>query len=506
MNTEYQDVIIVGAGLSGIGAAYHIAKNCPNKSLAILESRESMGGTWDFFRYPGIRSDSDMFTLGYNFKPWRGADAIADGASILNYIKEAAYIKVAASKHSLADKIRYQHKVVSMIWCSKNAKWTLQLLVNGEPRTMSCNFLLSCTGYYNYDKGFTPNFKGKDDFNGQFFHPQQWPEDLDYTDKKIVVIGSGATAVTLVPELAKKSKHVTMLQRSPSYVATVPKQDKTAKKLRKILPEKWVYRIIRARKVTFTLLLYKYCRAFPQHARKFFTGMAKKQLGKDVDIKHFSPSYAPWDERLCAVPNGDLFKTLRSGQAQVVTDTIDSFTSNGIKLNSGKTLEADIIVSATGLDLKMMGGIDIKVDGQPFKIADSMVYRGVLVENLPNVGSIFGYTNASWTLKSDLTSEFVCRIINHMDKTHTQQCRAVNSDKRMGTTPFIDMNSGYIHRAANKMPKQGSKIPWRLYQNYLKDMFMLRLGRVNDGVLQFAKAHTQEEPVCAEANITQTSL
>jgi len=500
MNTEYQDIIIVGAGLSGIGAACHISKNCPNKSLAILESRESMGGTWDFFRYPGIRSDSDMFTLGYNFKPWRGDDAIADGPSILNYIKEAA------NEHSLEEKIRYQHKVTSMSWCSKSAKWTLQLMVDGEACTMSCSFLLSCTGYYNYDKGFTPNFKGKDDFKGQFIHPQQWPEDLDYSDKKIVVIGSGATSVTLVPELAKKSKHVTMLQRSPTYVATVPKQEKTAIKLRKILPEKWVYRIIRARKVTFTLMLYKFCRAFPGLSRKLFTTMAKKQLGKDFDLKHFSPSYAPWDERLCAVPDGDLFKTLRNGGAQIVTDTIDTITANGIKLNSGDVLEADIIVSATGLDLKMMGGIDIEVDGAPFIISDSMVYRGVLVENLPNVGLIFGYTNASWTLKSDLTSEFVCRIINHLDKTHTQQCRAVNSDKRIGTIPFIDMNSGYIHRAANKMPQQGNKIPWRLYQNYLKDMFMLRLGSVKDGVLKFEKAQTQLTPANSEGSSKQAAL
>ncbi len=481
MNCEYQDVIIIGAGLSGIGAACHISKACPQKSVAILEGRASMGGTWDLFRYPGIRSDSDMFTLGYNFKPWDDPQSIADGGSILKYIKETA------KEFNLEDKIRYQHKVMSIEWCSKSATWTLHLEVAGEQSKMKCNFLLGCTGYYNYEHGYTPNFKGKDDFQGDFIHPQKWPENLEYTDKKVVVIGSGATAVTLVPEMAKKAKSVTMLQRSPTYVGTVPKEERLAITLRKYLPEKWVYRITRGRNVLRTMLIYKYCKAFPNHARKTITGMAQKQLGKDFDMVHFTPKYNPWDERLCAVPNGDLFKSIRHGKAHVVTDTIDSFTKDGIKLNSDKVLDADIIVSATGLDIKVLGGIDIKVDGKPFKFSDSKVYRGVLIENLPNIGMVFGYTNASWTLKSDLISEFVARIINRMDKTGTQICTAVDKNDT-STIPFMDLQSGYIDRAQDQMPKQGANLPWRLYQNYFKDLVSLRMGRINDGVLQFEKA------------------
>ncbi len=486
MNCVYQDVIIIGAGLSGIGAAYHISKSCPEKSLAILESREQMGGTWDLFRYPGIRSDSDMFTLGYNFKPWKDKQSIADGGSILSYIKEAAL------ENNLAEKIRYQHKVTSIEWCSESATWTLQLEVAGEQTQMKCNFLLSCTGYYNYEKGFTPEFKGKENYQGQFIHPQHWPKDLDYTNKKVVVIGSGATAVTLVPEIAKKAKSVTMLQRSPTYVATVPKEEGLAILLRRFMPNKWVYRITRARNVARTMLIYKYCKAFPNRARKGLTGLARRQLGQDFDMKHFTPKYNPWDERLCAVPNGDLFKALRKGKAHVVTDTIDTFTSNGIKLKSNETLDADIVVSATGLDLKIMGGIEIKVDGEAFKFSDSMIYRGVLVENLPNLAMVFGYTNASWTLKSDLISEFVCRVINRMEKTGTNKCVPVDKNNT-SVIPFIDMNSGYVSRARDQMPLQGNKLPWRLYQNYFKDMLMLRMGRVNDGVLQFDKAASSIE-------------
>ncbi len=481
MNREYQDIIIIGAGLSGIGAAYHISKKCPGKSLAILESRKNMGGTWDLFKYPGIRSDSDMFTLGYNFKPWKDKQSIADGPSILNYIKEAA------KENALEDKIRYQHQVESIEWCSQTATWTLQLLIDGKPSSMTCNYLLSCTGYYNYDKGYTPEYKGKEDYQGQFIHPQQWPEDLDYRGKKIVVIGSGATAITLIPELAKTAGSVTMLQRSPTYVANVPKEEALAIKLRKYLPNKWVYRITRTRNVLRTMLQYKYCKAFPEKARAAITGFAKKQLGENVDIKHFTPKYNPWDERLCAAPGGDLFKVLRKGQAEIITDTIDTFTSTGIQLQSGDTLEADIVVSATGLDLKVMGGIAIKVDGQAFKISDSMVYRGILLDNLPNLGLVFGYTNASWTLKSDLISEYVCRVINHMDKTRTRKCTPLKK-KGVANTPFIDMNSGYLNRAQEQMPSQGNKVPWRLHQNYLWDMIMLRFSRVNDGVLKFERA------------------
>ncbi len=492
MKAEHQDIIIIGAGLSGIGAAYHFSKKCPNKSLAILEGRSSMGGTWDLFKYPGIRSDSDMYTLGYNFKPWNDPQSIADGPSILKYIKEAA------QEYSLEDKIRYNHQVKSISWCSKTSVWTVSLEVDGQVQALSCNFLLSCTGYYNYEKGYTPEFKGKDDFKGHFIHPQNWDETLEYKDKNVVVIGSGATAITLVPELAKQAASVTMLQRSPTYVANVPKEDKLLPILRKFLPNKWVYRFARTRNVALTMAIYNYCRTFPNHARKALTKLAKKELGDEFDMKHFTPSYAPWDERLCAVPDGDLFTVLKEGKARVVTDTIKHINHEGIVLNSGDTLPADIIVSATGLDLQLMGGIDINVDGVAFDMSKAKVYRGVLIENLPNLGMIFGYTNASWTLKSDLTSEYFCRILNHMEKTHVQQCMPVDTED-MDDIPFIDMNSGYIQRALDKVPKQGQKSPWRLYQNYIRDMAMLRFGSVDDGVLKFSQTSEQPDMVPAES-------
>jgi cation diffusion facilitator CzcD-associated flavoprotein CzcO len=488
MTVEHQDVIIIGAGLSGIGAAYHLSQKCPNKSVTILEGRSRMGGTWDLFKYPGIRSDSDMYTLGYNFKPWNDPQAIADGPSILKYIKEAA------KEHSLEEKIRFQHQVNSINWCSKNATWTVSLEVEGEPKTLTCNFLISCTGYYNYQQGYTPDFKGREDFKGDFIHPQLWDEKLDYKDKKIVVIGSGATAVTLVPELAKQAASVTMLQRSPTYVASVPKEDKLLPWLRKFLPNNWVYRFARTRNIAFTMAIYNYCRAFPNHARKALTKLAKKELGDEYDMKHFTPKYAPWDERLCAVPDGDLFDVLKKGKANILTDTIDHFTKDGLVLNSGDTLSADIVISATGLDLQLMGGLDIQIDGTPFNMSEAKVYRGVLIENLPNLGMIFGYTNASWTLKSDLTSEYICRVLNYMEKTDTQQCVPVD-EENMDDIPFIDMSSGYIKRALDKVPKQGQKSPWRLHQNYLRDMAMLRLGSVNDGVIKFTKTSAQPEMV-----------
>ncbi|MEH6347262.1 MAG: NAD(P)/FAD-dependent oxidoreductase [Bermanella sp.] len=492
MKAEHQDVIIIGAGLSGIGAAYHLSKKCPDKSLAILEGRSRMGGTWDLFKYPGIRSDSDMFTLGYNFKPWNDPQSIADGPSILKYIKEAA------QEYSLEDKIRYNHQVTAINWCTQTATWTISLNVEGQAQTLSCNFLLSCTGYYNYEKGYTPEFKGKEDFKGRFIHPQLWDETLEYKDKNVVVIGSGATAVTLVPELAKQAASVTMLQRSPTYVASVPKEDKLLPILRKILPNKWVYRFARTRNVALTMAIYNYCRTFPNHARKALTKLAKNELGDEFDMRHFTPSYAPWDERLCAVPDGDLFRVLKEGKARVVTDTIKHINHEGIVLNSGATLPADIIVSATGLDLQLMGGIDINVDGVAFDMSKAKVYRGVLIENLPNLGMIFGYTNASWTLKSDLTSEYFCRILNHMEKNQAQQCMPVDTED-MDDIPFIDMNSGYIQRALDKVPKQGQKSPWRLYQNYIRDMAMLRLGSVDDGVLKFSQISEQPDMVPAES-------
>jgi monooxygenase len=489
MNAEYQDVIIIGAGLSGIGAACHLTKKCPNKSYAILEGRSSMGGTWDLFKYPGIRSDSDMYTLGYNFKPWTDPQSIADGPSILKYIKKTA------EQFNVSSHIRYDHKATKIEWDSKAALWTIHIMENGESKIMTCNFLMTCTGYYNYEHGYTPEFKGRDSYKGQFIHPQHWPENLDYENKKVVVIGSGATAVTLVPELAKKAKLVTMLQRSPTYVTTLPKEDLFLVWMRKIMPDNWVYRFARTRNIGITIAFYNFCRAFPNAARSFMTKMVKKELPESFDMKHFTPKYAPWDERVCVVPDSDMFSVISDGKADIVTDGIDSLTENGIKLSSGESLDADIIVSATGLDIQIMGGIEVRVDGEEYDFSKKMIYRGILFQDLPNLGMIFGYTNASWTLKADLVSEYMCRMINHMDATGTQY--AVPEDhESISRIPFMDMSSGYIQRALSKVPQQGEKLPWRLYQNYMKDMMMLRFGKLNDGILSF-KSKSEEAAVDA---------
>ena len=478
MSIEFRDVIIIGAGLSGIGAACHLSKNCPDKSYAVLEGREQMGGTWDLFKYPGIRSDSDMYTLGYNFKPWTDPQAIADGPSILKYIKETA------SEFNVTDKIRYQQKVTKIDWDSESARWTLTINQGDQHTQMQCSFLITCTGYYNYQAGYTPEFPGRNNYQGTFIHPQHWPETLDYSNKKIVVIGSGATAVTLVPELAKKATSVTMLQRSPTYLTSLPRVDHLSVWMRKVLPDTWVYRFARTRNIGFTIAFYNYCKKFPNNARKFIAKMAKKDLPDHFDMKHFDPKYNPWDERVCVVPDSDMFQAISDGKADVMTDTIETFTETGLKLDSGKELEADIIISATGLDIQIMGGIEVSVDGQAYDFSEKMIYRGVLFQDLPNLGMIFGYTNASWTLKSDLVSEYMCRVINHLDKTNTNT--AVPKDNQsMKHIPFMDMSSGYIQRALHKAPKQGEKLPWRLYQNYLKDMFMLRYGKLDDDVLTF---------------------
>jgi cation diffusion facilitator CzcD-associated flavoprotein CzcO len=486
MNAEYQDVFIIGAGLCGIGAACHLTKKCPNKTYAILEGRSSMGGTWDLFKYPGIRSDSDMYTLGYSFKPWTDPQSIADGPSILRYIKKTA------EQFNVNSHIRYDHKATKIEWDSTTALWTVHINENGQSKIMTCNFLMTCTGYYNYEHGYTPDFKGKNNFTGQFIHPQKWPENLDVKNKKVVVIGSGATAVTLVPELAKEASLVTMLQRSPTYVTTLPKNDMFLVWMRKIMPENWVYRFARTRNIGLTIAFYNFCRAFPNVARKSMTKMVRKELPKSFDMKHFTPKYAPWDERVCVVPDSDMFKVISDGKADIVTDNIETFTETGIQLASGECLDADIIVSATGLEIQIMGGIEVSVDGQPYDFSSKMIYRGILFQDLPNLGMVFGYTNASWTLKADLVSEYMCRMINHMDASNTQY--AVPEDhESMARIPFMDMSSGYIQRALSKVPQQGEKLPWRLYQNYMKDMMMLRFGKLNDGVLSF-KTKT-EEPV-----------
>jgi cation diffusion facilitator CzcD-associated flavoprotein CzcO len=484
MKNEYLDVLIIGAGLSGIGAAVHLQKDSPTKTYAILEGREAIGGTWDLFRYPGVRSDSDMYTLGYNFKPWTSSKGIADGKDIREYICSTA------KENDIEKNIRFGHKVLTSSWSSETARWTVETQLNstGEIRYYECNFLLCCTGYYNYDHGYQPDFKGSKDFKGDIIHPQKWDENYDYSGKKVVVIGSGATAVTLVPAMADKAEHVTMLQRSPSYVMALPQDDPMVNFLRKFLPETWVYRITRTRNIAFTAMMYSYCKTFPNSARRLMTKLVKKEVGDDFDMKHFSPTYNPWDERLCAVPDGDLFEVLKEGTASIVTDHIDHFTETGIQLKSGESLDADIIITATGLDVQLFGKMKLFVDGKEFNANEKMVYRGVLLEDLPNAGMVFGYTNASWTLKADLITEWMCRLLNHMDATGKKVVMPKNFDNSIEHQPFVDMQSGYVQRALAKVPQQGSKLPWKLYQNYVLDLATLRFGKVNDKSLVFSDA------------------
>ena len=478
---ETVDVLIIGAGLSGIGAAVHLKKDCPGKSFMILEGRDAIGGTWDLFRYPGIRSDSDMFTLGYNFKPWTEPKVIADGHLIRNYINETA------NEYDVRRHIRFGHKVLRADWSSEEALWTLTVTdQSGKEKQVRGNFLIGCTGYYRYDAGYTPDFPGRDNYQGTFIHPQHWPEDLDYSDKNVLIIGSGATAVTLVPAMADKAKHVTMLQRSPSYVATVPEEDPISVQLRRFLPEKVVYRMARARNVALQAGVYKLSKSRPKLVRRALLGLVKKQLGEGADMTHFTPSYNPWDERLCAVPDGDLFKVIRRGKASVVTDHIETFTKTGIRLKSGKELQADIIISATGLSLQLLGGVEVAVDGKPTQVSESMSYRSLMLSDVPNAAMIFGYTNASWTLKADISSEYLCRLLNHMDKRGVRQVTPRLHDSSVTEAPFLDMQSGYIQRSRHLFPKQGNKAPWKAKQNYLFDLAQLRYTKIDDGVLEFA--------------------
>ncbi len=503
MSAEHLDVLIIGAGLSGIGAAYHLMKHCPGKRFAILEGRAALGGTWDLFRYPGIRSDSDMFTLGYNFKPWTNPLAIADGPSIRSYIEETA------QENGIQEHIRFQHKVLKADWCSERATWTLQVQrgEEAEPIKLSCQHLLMCTGYYRYEAGYTPEFKGREQFQGEFIHPQLWPENFDYSGKNVVVIGSGATAVTLVPAMTDKARHVTMLQRSPTYVISLPQGDPISALLRRFLPETWVYRLARTRNVAVQLGFYKLSKAFPGLVRKALLGMARRQLGKDFDMRHFSPRYKPWDERVCAVPNGDLFKVLRQGKASVVTEHIDGFTAKGIRLKSGQVLPADVIISATGLELQLFGGMQVAVDGVPFDAARSMGYRGIMLRDLPNAAVVLGYTNASWTLKADLSSEYFCRLIQHMDAIGMRQCTPRDARREVKDAPFLDLASGYIQRAADKIPSQGDRAPWKLYQNYLLDLALLRYGKIEDGYLAFTSPQSSPQSTTVaglRADVSQT--
>ena len=481
--SEHFDVVIVGAGLSGIGAARHLKSQCPGKTFAILEGRDTLGGTWDLFRYPGIRSDSDMYTLGYNFKPWTEPQVIADGSRIRNYIQETS------RENGIDSHIRYDSKVVSADWNSESAAWTLTVQKkSGETTQLTCNWLMMCSGYYNYEEGFTPDFPGRNDFKGQVIHPQFWPEKLDYSGKRVVVIGSGATAITLIPSMTDKAQHVTMLQRTPSYVISVPQFDPMVRVLLKFLPEMTVYKMSRARNNFITQLIFKLSRKYPNAVRKFLLKQVKVQVGPNFDIKHFTPPYNPWDQRLCAVPNGDMFKVLKKGKASVVTDHIDRFTDKGILLKSGQTLEADIIVTATGLNLRLFGGMTMSVDGKAIQMNEHISYKGLMFSDIPNFSNTLGYTNASWTLKADLIAEYVCRLLKHMDKTGTRIAVPERNDPNVKPAPLLDMTSGYVARAEAYMPKGADRAPWKLYQNYALDMDQLHNGKLEDGVMTFRKA------------------
>jgi cation diffusion facilitator CzcD-associated flavoprotein CzcO len=478
------DVVIVGAGLSGIGTACHLLRRCPGKTFIVLESRDSVGGTWDLFRYPGLRSDSDMYTLGYNFKPWPGEKSIADGSTILDYVKETV------AEYGIGRHIRFGHRLTHASWSSDEAKWTLTIQrADGTKSTLRCGFLLMCAGYYSYAAGNTPAFKGRERFGGAIVHPQQWPDDLDYRGKKVVVIGSGATAVTLVPVLARAASHVVMLQRSPTYMFAAPATDKIALLLRRLLPRRLAYGITRWKNINFQRLTYRLARNRPEWVRKLLADRVHAALGPGFDVeKHFNPRYQPWDQRLCLVSDGDLFKAIRSGRVSMVTDQVESFTEQGILLQSGAQITADIVVTATGLNPTALGEATFSVDGEEVDISRRFTYRGVMLSDVPNLASVFGYINASWTLRADLVAEYVCRLLQHMDRTGMLQCtpRLRPEDRDMARRPIIEgFNAGYIKRMLPLYPRQGDRAPWTSPQDYAKDKKMFRYVTLEDGVLQF---------------------
>lgn len=481
------DVVIVGAGLSGIGAAVHLQKHSPGKTYAILESREAIGGTWDLYRYPGIRSDSDMHTLGYNFKPWKAEKAIADGPSILDYVNETA------DENGVRKNILFNRRLENAAWSTQDACWTLDVentsdSDTGNPETISCNFLLMCSGYYSYDTPYLPEFPGQEDFEGVMFHPQHWPQNLDYAGKRVVVIGSGATAMTIIPAMAKDTEHITMLQRSPTYVVSRPDKDVIANFLRKILPEKIAYKLTRMKNVEFQKRMYNRTRTHPEKVKDFLLGQVRKHLGDDLVEKHFTPTYNPWDQRLCLIPNADLFQAIKSGKASVVTDHIESITKKGIRTQSGDELEADIIIAATGLNLKVLGGVQFSVDGEPVGFPDTWTYKGMMYSDVPNLVQIFGYINASWTLRADLTAEYTCRLLNRMDELGVRQCtpRLRPQDSNMTARTWIDdFSAGYMQRVMHLFPKQGDHMPWVNTQNFAADKKMIRNAPLEDGALTF---------------------
>jgi monooxygenase len=483
---EYFDVAVVGAGISGIGAGVHLQRDCPDRTFVILEARDDLGGTWDLFRYPGVRSDSDMHTLGYSFKPWLHEKSIADGPSILAYVRETA------EEYHVTEHIRFRHMVTSASWSSDTARWIVTVRGH-EP--IECNFLFMCSGYYSYQGGYTPEFPGRDRFQGPIVHPQDWPEDLEYQGKRVVIIGSGATAMTLVPAMATDAAHVTMLQRSPTYVVALPDRDVIANRLRRVLPEKTAYKVVRRKNIMLTSFFYRRTRKAPERMKTRLLQWTAHAVGPDVTRDHFTPTYNPWDQRLCVLPNGDLYKALNRGSASIVTDHIETFTETGIQLQSGAHLDADIIVTATGLQLVTIGDMVISVDGTPVDFSAAWTYRGLGYSDVPNLVSSFGYINASWTLRSDLIGRFVCRLLNHMTATGTRQCtpRLRLSDLDMPARPFIvDFSSGYMQRMMPLLPKQGDRDPWRNPQSLAADQKLLK-ARVDDGVMQF-NVRSRSEP------------
>ena len=495
---EHVNVLIVGAGLSGVGAGYHLQTSCPQKSYAIFEARDAIGGTWDLFRYPGIRSDSDMYTLGYRFKPWENAKSIADGSSILGYVRETA------REHGIDEKIRFHHRVVRANWSTDEQRWTVEAdrTDTGQTVRISCDFLFMCSGYYRYDQGYTPEFTGVERFRGRIVHPQFWTDDIDYAGKRVLVIGSGATAVTLVPALAQRAAHVTMLQRSPSYIVSLPAEDPLAKRARRILPSRWAYGLIRWKNVLLTLLSFQLSRKRPEAMKRLLRRGLERNLPADFDIDtHFTPRYNPWDQRLCLVPDGDLFEAIGDGRASMVTDQIETFTEEGVRLSSGDELEADLIVTATGLNMLALGGAQLSVDGEAVELPRTMAYKGMMLSGVPNMAFALGYTNASWTLKCDLTCEYVCRLLNHMDANGFTQCKPHNRDPSVTEQPMIDFSSGYVLRSIDKFPRQGSKPPWRLHQNYALDILSLRRGAIEDGAVEFRRGGPPQAPTADETAV-----
>ena len=476
------DVIVVGAGLSGIGAAYHLQHSCPDRTFTVLEGRENIGGTWDLFKYPGIRSDSDMYTFGFPFHPWKDPKAIADGPSIM------AYLKDTVDTFGLDRYIQFGKRVVASNWSSDEKKWTITVTdsASGESYSMTCNFLFMCSGYYNYENGYKPDFPNEDAFEGIKIHPQKWDESLDYTDKKIVIIGSGATAVTLLPVLAEKAEQVTMLQRSPTYMSSVPSEDAVANFFKKYLPKQLAHTLSRWKNIFFQLGVYNFSRRWPDKMKNFLIGQIQKKLKDNYDPKDWTPRYNPWDQRLCAVPGADLFKAIKKGKAQVVTDTIKSFLKDGVELDSGRKLDADIIITATGLQVQLFGGMKLTVDGTPLNLSESPAYKGVMLSDIPNFAFSVGYTNASWTLKSDLNCMYVTKVLNYMKAKGLQVCTPKFDHKNMEKEELLDFDAGYILRAKDQLPKQGAKAPWKVHQNYIKDLFALKYSGAKDKDLEYA--------------------